>query len=93
MQNRMKLSFDGKRTDGRTDKRDFSYKEKPHPPSTASDTDTNSESDAKTFKKPIGNPFTSARLNRAFRYVFSLEYPFLTCTFDMLPNIWKFRNI
>lgn len=43
-------------------------KERLHPPSTASDTDTNSDNDARAFKKPQGAPFTSARLNRAFRY-------------------------
>lgn len=43
-------------------------KERLHPPSTASDTDTNSDNDAKVFKKPTGAPFSSARLNRAFRY-------------------------
>lgn len=40
-------------------------KERLHPPSTASDTDTNSDNDG--FKKPQSAPFSSARLNRAFR--------------------------
>ncbi|KAL0274306.1 UNVERIFIED_CONTAM: hypothetical protein PYX00_006759 [Menopon gallinae] len=67
MQNRMRLSLDGRNSDLRkSDRRDYTFKEKPHPPSTASDTDTNSESEGKIFKKPLGNPFTSARLNRAF---------------------------
>lgn len=68
MQNRMRLSLDGRNSDLRkSDRKDYSVKEKPHPPSTASDTDTNSENESKVFKKPLGNPFTSARLNRAFR--------------------------
>ncbi|KAK6622953.1 hypothetical protein RUM43_008805 [Polyplax serrata] len=68
MQNRMRLSQDGKGSSEirKVEKKEFSHKEKPHPPSTASDTDTNSDTDVKNFKKPIGNPFTSARLNRAF---------------------------
>lgn len=77
MQNRMRLSLDGRSSEYRkAEKTEFNYKEKPHPPSTASDTDTNSETDVKThenFKKPIGNPFTSARLNRAFRYILELS--------------------
>lgn len=71
MQNRMKLSLDGRNSDlRRSDRKDHGVKEKPHPPSTASDTDTNSENEGKVFKKPMGNPFTSARLNRAFRYAY-----------------------